>query len=58
MTTAESRREAGDAELARVISKITQEGRAELLDDAWQLHNSVAKLKSRLDGTYNCSCSE
>ena len=35
MATAELRRKAGDAELARVIFKMTQKGIAELLDDAW-----------------------
>ena len=46
MTTAESRMEAGDAELARVILKTTQKGRAKILNHAWQLHNSVSKLKN------------
>lgn len=46
MATAELRRKAGDAELARVIFKMTQKGIAELLDGAWQLHNYVAKLKN------------
>ena len=45
MAVAELRRKAADAELARFILKMTQKERAELSDDAWEMHNSVGELK-------------
>ena len=45
MAAAEIRREAGDRELARYIVQIGPEARSQLVEDAWQMHNSVAKQK-------------
>ena len=50
IAAAESRREAGDPEFARFILKMNQKARAELLDDAWQMHHALDKIKkSKID---------